>query len=198
MYADSGWKYQYWGGEPENGVVATNATITGPGTYKVGLDFTQTEDKMAAGIAFTALGIKTGERSFPGYFINIKDIKVNGESVKLKKGYTSSDDKIVTRMNIYNEWVGELPKDARLTTAKSMTPTDNGRQAAFDSVETVEVTFELFSPRLPRISCMQIHPGVIRTSATLSKRSCCDHAEVNDPVIQGISRLVRRTKQRPA
>lgn len=148
MYADSGWKYQYWGGEPENGIVATNAAITGPGTYKVGLDFTQTEDKKAAGLAFTALGIKTGERSFPGYFINIKDIKVNGKSVSLKKGYTSSDDKIVTRMNIYNEWVGELPADARSYDGK----VDDANwmiidKAAFDSVETVEVTFEFVQPK---------------------------------------------------
>lgn len=147
MYADSGWKYQYWGAEPENGVVAKNATITGPGTYTVGLDFTQTEDKLASGLAFTALGIKTGERTFPGYFIKIRDIKVNGKSISFKKGYTSSDDKVVTRMNIYNEWVGELPDGARSYDGKvddaTWMITD---KEAFASVETVEVTFEFIQP----------------------------------------------------
>ena len=147
MYADADWKYQYWGGEPENGVAATNATITGPGTYTVGLDFTQTEDKVASGLTFTALGIKTGERTFPGYFIKIRDIKVNGKSISFKKGYTSSDDKVVTRMNIYNEWVGELPDDARSYDGE----VDDAAwmivdKEAFDSVETVEVTFEFIQP----------------------------------------------------
>ena len=113
MYADGSWTYQYFGGDAENGIIAKNATITGPGTYTVGLDFTQTEDKKAEGLAFSALGVTSGERIFPGYCINIKDIKVNGKSISFKKGYTSSDDGIVTRMNIYNEWVGELPWNAR-------------------------------------------------------------------------------------
>src|SRR5690606_2023523 len=99
--------------DAENGIIAKNATITGPGTYTVGLDFTQTEDKKVEGLAFSALGVTSGERIFPGYCINIKDIKVNGKSISFKKGYTSSDDGIVTRMNIYNEWVGELPWNAR-------------------------------------------------------------------------------------
>ncbi|HPP35975.1 MAG TPA: hypothetical protein PK767_06990 [Clostridiales bacterium] len=147
MYADSTWTYQYWGDPVDTGVVAENATISGPGTYTVGLDFTQTADKKASGLAFTALGIKTGERSFPGYFIKIKDIKVNGKSISLKKGYTSSDDKIVTRMNIYNEWVANLPDDARSYDGK----VDDANwiivdKDAFASVETVEVTFDFVQP----------------------------------------------------
>ncbi len=147
MYADSSWTYQYFNDGTESDVVANNATIDGPGTYTVGLDFTKTADKKAAGIAFSALGITRGEKNFPGYCITIKDIKVNGQSVDFKKGYTSSDDEICTRMNIFNEWVSELPKDARSSDAK----TDDANwvivdKAVFDSVETVEVTFDYSFP----------------------------------------------------
>lgn len=147
MYADDSWTYQYFGGDAENGIIAKNATITGPGTYTVGLDFTQTEDKKAEGLAFSALGVTSGERIFPGYCINIKDIKVNGKSISFKKGYTSSDDGIVTRMNIYNEWVWELPWNARSYDGEV---DDAGwiiiDKELFDSVETVEVTFDYAQP----------------------------------------------------
>jgi len=114
MYADSAWAAQYWlDGNAYDGVVATNATVTGAGDYTVGLDFTGTTNGKASGVAFAALGIKHGENLFPGMMIKINDMRVNGESVAFTKGYTSSDDGIETRMNIMNEWVSELPADAR-------------------------------------------------------------------------------------
>lgn len=148
MYADSSWTYQYWNDGAESAVEAKKATIKGPGEYKVGLDFTKTPDKKASGLAFAAVGISKGEQKFPGYCITIKDIKVNGKSIAFEKGYTSSDDGIVTRMNIYNEWVGELPADARSSDAV----TEGAKwiivdKAAFDSVETVEVTFDYSMPK---------------------------------------------------
>jgi len=114
MYADSAWAAQYWlDGNAYDGVVATNATVTGAGDYTVGLDFSGTTNGKASGIAFTALGIKKGENLFPGMMIKINDVRINGESVAFTKGYTSSDDGIETRMNIFNEWVSDLPADAR-------------------------------------------------------------------------------------
>ena len=144
MYADAGWTYQYWGGAAENGVVATNATVTGAGDYTVGLDFTGTEAGEAAGLAFTAVGITTGEQTFPGYFIEITSIKINGEEIPFEKGYTSSDDGITTRMNIYNEWVGSLPSDARSYDGdiSDAAPVIVDKDL-FSSVETVEVAFTL-------------------------------------------------------
>ena len=144
MYADSSWTYQYWGGDAENGVVATTAAITGNGEYTVGLDFTATEQGYASGLAFAAVGIVNGETTMPGSYINVTDIKVNGESVAVGIGYTSSDDGVTTRENIYNEWVTDLPTDARRadgnTAAASPIIVD---KEAFAEVKTVEVTFTL-------------------------------------------------------
>ncbi len=147
-FADSSWgACQYWGGTAENGVVATNAVILGAGQYTVGVDFTGTADGAAAGIAFTAPIIANGELVFPGCFINIDSIKVNGVEVEFTKNYTSSDDGISTRSNVYNTWVSELPEDARradgdLTDASAVIVSAD----AFASVETVEVTFTLIDP----------------------------------------------------
>ena len=142
MFADSAWAVQYWlDGNEYAGVTAANATIEGPGTYTVGHTF----ETPAAGVAFAALGIKTGEKTFPGYLINIKEIKINGEVVEATKGYTSSDDQIETRMNIYNEWVAELPTDLSVRswdgTTEGAAPIIVSKEA-FAEVSSIEVTFD--------------------------------------------------------
>ena len=139
MYADAAWAKQYWGGDAPDGINVKNAEINGRGTYTVGLEFAEP----AEGLAFTAVGVTTGEQTFNGYFINITDIKVNGESIAVSKGYTSSDDGICTRENIYNEWVGELPADARRADGdlEGASPIIVDKEA-FASVSSVEVTFD--------------------------------------------------------
>ena len=139
MYADAAWAYQYWGGDAPEGVTATNAEITGPGTYTVGLEFAEE----AQGLAFTAVGIVNGEKTFNGYFINVTEMKVNGEAIEVGKGYTSSDDGVCTRENLYNEWVTELPTDARRADGnlEGAAPIVVDKEA-FASVKTVEVTFD--------------------------------------------------------
>ena len=140
MYADAAWSYQYWGGDAPEGVIPVNADITGPGAYTVGLEFAEP----AQGLAFTAIGITDGETAFPNYTIELKEIRVNGEAIEVKKGYTSSDDGIVTRMNIYNEWVGELPADARSFdgSVADAAPVIVDKEA-FAAVNKVEVDFVL-------------------------------------------------------
>ncbi len=139
MYADSNWTYQYWGGDAPEGVIATNATVDGPGTYTIGLEFAEE----AQGVAFSAVGIQNGENTFGGYFIDITSIKINGEEIDGTLGYTSSDDGITTRKNIFNEWVAELPVDARRSdgnlegASAIMVNKDD-----FASVKTMEVTFD--------------------------------------------------------
>lgn len=139
MYADAAWAKQYWGGDAPEGVTLKNAEVIGPGSYTVGLEFAEP----AEGLAFTAVGVTTGELTFNGYFIDITDIKVNGESIEVKKGYTSSDDGICTRENIYNEWVTDLPADARRAdgSLEGASPIIVDKEA-FASVTSVEVAFD--------------------------------------------------------
>ena len=144
MYADANWAQSYWLDGNEYPVTAKNATVTGAGDYTVGLDFTSSEAGKATGVAFAALGIKHGEKLFPGMTIKINDIRINGESIAFTKGYTSSDDTIETRMNVMNEWVSEPPADAR-----SCDGSVEGASAiivakdAFAEVATYEIDFSL-------------------------------------------------------
>ena len=142
MYANSDWSAQYWGSD-DSAVKATNAVVEGAGTYTVGLDFTALEGGASAGLAFMGVGVQNGENTFGGYFIDVTEVKVNGEAIELGKGYTTSDDGVTTRENLYNEWVGEeLPAEARrkdgdLEGASAIIVDKD----AFESVKTVEVTF---------------------------------------------------------
>lgn len=149
-YADAGWTYQYWGEDPTtltNGLVVTNATVTGAGQYTVGLDFTGTATGKAEGLAFSAIMLDQGELVFPGAYITIDSIKVNGEAIECAKTYTSSDDAITTRSNILNEWVTEHPIDARVLSGEVADTTWAAvNKDAFASVEKVEVTFTVSIP----------------------------------------------------
>jgi len=151
MYADEAWALQNWGiTDSEDGQVKVKAAeIRGAGDYTVGLEF----ENEAKGLAFIALGVQRGEVTFPNYYLTIQEIRVNGEKIEplqegetVKKGYTSSDNQIETRMNIYNEWVTELPADARRLDGDL-----NGAapiwvdKAAFASVKSVEIDFN-YSP----------------------------------------------------
>ena len=146
MYADAAWAKQYWSGDAPEGITVTNAEIKGEGTYTVGLAF----DEPAEGLAFTAVGIVTGEKTYPGYFIQITEILVNDEAIEFTKGYTSSDDGVTTRMNIYNEWVGEVPADARsfdgVVEDANWIIVD---KEAFASVKSVMVTFNFIYGKAP-------------------------------------------------
>lgn len=118
MYQSSDYGVSYSVGDvydPTNktvGVKATNALITGEGTYTIGLDFSEING--AKGVAFSAIGISNGETLYPGYIITIDSFTVNGEECELVgKAYTSSDDGKCTRVNLFNQWVSSVPEDAR-------------------------------------------------------------------------------------
>lgn len=152
-YADNAWgDAQYWGEDAETlatttypNVKVTAAEITDWGQYTVGLDFTGTTNGAALGMAFSAVMITNGEIARPGAIITVDEVKVNGEVVEIGTGYTSSDDQITTRYNLYNSWVAALPDDARsngdLSTA---TPTSLSADLCAE-VKTIEVTFT-YSP----------------------------------------------------
>ena len=100
------------------GVKAHNAEVTGAGTYTVSLDFTDCGG--ASGTAFSALGISGGEQFFPNCTVNIDEILINGEAIELTaKSYTTSDDNRCTRVNLYNQWVSQIPDGARTSDGSS-------------------------------------------------------------------------------
>lgn len=152
MWNDGGWALTHSVGDTYNadsiseGLVATNAIITGEGKYTVGLDFTGTAQGYSASVAFAAIGISNGEALYPNYIINIKEVRINGEIYRLKgRAYTTSDDGLCTRVNLYNEWVTSVPKTARLPGGNlaGATPTPiNRNDAVIAEIKTIEIDFE--------------------------------------------------------
>jgi hypothetical protein len=147
MNGDATNDYEYWGAADtaKGGVVATDATVTGPGQYTVALDFSQTGLGQVDACQFTALGIVDGETNFPGYFYEIDSIKLNGEDIDFTKGYTSSDNGVETRVNVYNGWVGAIPEDAHVLDGdlSNVSPTIID-PALFSGVKTYEITFTVY------------------------------------------------------
>lgn len=152
MWNDGSWALTHSVGDTYNadaiseGLVATNAVITGEGKYTVGLDFTGTAQGYSASVAFAAIGISNGEALYPNYVINIKEVRINGEIYRLKgRAYTTSDDGVCTRVNLYNEWVTSVPKTARLPGGNlaGATPTPiNRNDAVIAEIKTIEIDFE--------------------------------------------------------
>ena len=111
-YADLDWGVQYWGeSAEETDVVATNAEVTGPGKYTVGLDLSQTEAGAGNGITFVDVEVQDlAEYYHSDRYIRVDEIKINGTAVPealLSKVYTCSDNKVDTRVNLYNGWCPE-------------------------------------------------------------------------------------------
>lgn len=150
MFNSSDWSVMYSVGDTydpnskTDGLIATDVAITGAGTYTVSLDFTGTSAGYADSTIFMALGIANGELLYPGYIINIKEIKVNDEVCQLSgKPYTTSDNQICTRINLYNEWVTKVPETARTmdgslnyATASILDNTTLGQ------MKTISITFD--------------------------------------------------------
>lgn len=149
MYNSSDWNVQYSVGDvytpssATEGIVATDVEIDGEGTYTVALDFTGVSGGYANSTVFCALAIANGERLFPGYYVEIQEILVNGEPYELMgQPYTCSDDGITTRVNLYNAWVSQVPDEARVRE-------DNGQELTpcvlnadtLGNIETISVTF---------------------------------------------------------
>lgn len=154
MYTSSDWTVQYSVGDIYNptlssgGITATDVEVTGEGTYTVALDFTGTEAGYADSMAFSALAIANGETLYEGYVIDIKEIKINGEVyTPIAKEYTASDDKLCTRVNLYNEWVSEVPEDIRTVDGDTANVSPVIIDAAnLGQVKTIEITFDYIAP----------------------------------------------------
>lgn len=132
--------------EKTDGLEVTDVEITGPGTYTVGLDFTGTSAGFARSFGFSAIGIANGEANFPGYCITITEFNVDGIPRRLtSQNYTNADDGLCTRTNIYNEWVNDLPDDARCKDGNLRRKRPiiiNREDAVFQEMKTLFITFE--------------------------------------------------------
>ena len=154
MFNSGDWSVGYSVGNdylPEQitkGMIATDAQITGEGTYTVALDFTGTADGYANGIAFSAVGLINGETLFPGYYINITELLINDVQAEYTGiPYTTNDNPVTTRVNLYNEWVSAVPQGARVfegnITDASPTFLENYISVR---IRTIKVTFDYIAP----------------------------------------------------
>lgn len=128
---DGNWYIQYWGKNDDEKTTMLSydagiAKITGNGDYTVsvttdtpGFRYDTTGDEnnnsvVPSGLEFMAVMIKDGEKLFPNAAITVNEIRVDGNAVEMSaKPYTSSDDGIETRANIYNQWLSKPSSDAR-------------------------------------------------------------------------------------
>lgn len=121
----------------ETGVEATNAEVTGPGMYTVGLKFNW---QQAEGAIQFNLVLNDAENLFPGYYVNITDIRVNGESIAFTENMYGAfhDDPNAGFVPIYNSyWDTKFSPDA--------TGPDMTTMRAFDG--TVEdASYQIINP----------------------------------------------------
>ena len=93
-----------------------------------------------------------GEKLFPGYVIDIKEVLINGQKYNLKgRAYTTSDDGNTTRVNLFNEWVKSVPvNQARIhygnLAGTTATPI-NRNDAVIAQIESIYITFEYASQK---------------------------------------------------
>ena len=151
-YADSAWASQYWLNGEEQVSKGTNAIITGDGTYTVAIEaYTKVTDEEtgeesveegANGLAFAAIEVVDGENLFPGMVLTIDSVKIDGAEVALNgTPFTSSDEKITTRVNLFNEWVPAPPDDARTIDGLADDATAQAVSNDIGEWKTMEVTF---------------------------------------------------------
>ncbi|MCD8187173.1 MAG: hypothetical protein LUD57_00815 [Ruminococcus sp.] len=158
------WWVQYWGNNDDEGsMLAYDAgvvAITGDGDYTVsvtadtnGFRYDVTGDAngdyIPLGCSFAALMVNDGTTLYPDMTIEITSIRVDGTAIPLiAKNYTTSDDGVEMRTNIYNEWVSDenTPEDAHDANGVITDTTGYSAQiidpSAFDDGwTTVEVDF---------------------------------------------------------
>lgn len=151
-FSDGNWTCQYWFDGNEYATQETTAAITGDGQYTVSVDaFTTYTDEEtgddvtqpgATDIAFAAVQVVDGETLFPGMVITIDSVKFDGNEVALNgTPYTSSDDGVTTRVNLYNEWVSALPDDARTVDGLAADATPTAMSKSVGEWTKMEVTF---------------------------------------------------------
>ena len=159
MWTGGDWNTTYSAGDDYSpdamtaGVKDTVAIIEGEGTYTVALDFSGTATGYSPNVQFAALGITNGDVLHPGCIIEIKEVKINGEVVALTGNpYTTADNKVTTRVNLYNEWITvdiATIENARCTDGNlagcTATPLDRNLPGMAE-IKSIEVTFVFIIP----------------------------------------------------
>ena len=151
-FADGSWTAQYWADGAEWASVQETAIITGDGSYSVTVTAKttvideETGDEVvtdgATDIAFAALQVVNGETLFPGMVITIDSVELDGNAVTLNgTPYTSSDDAVTTRVNLFNEWVPAPPEDARTIDGLAADATPIALDKACGAWTTMTVNF---------------------------------------------------------
>ena len=122
---DGQWYVQYWGNADDILTYdAGVAHINGDGDYSVsvnvatkGAQFDVTGnpdgDYKCGGLTFACIKVVDGTTLYPNMSIDIKEIRVDGNPITLAaKNYTSSDDNVEMRANIFNNYISSFPSDA--------------------------------------------------------------------------------------
>ncbi|MCL2030081.1 MAG: glycoside hydrolase family 5 protein [Oscillospiraceae bacterium] len=155
MFASGDWSVLYCNQDKYDpdvisaGVAASDAEVTaGAGTYTVSLDFTGTSAGFADGLVFSAVGIVNGEILFPGYYMELTEVLINGEpAVFSGLPYTTNDNPVTTRVNLYNHWVDNIPAEARVLGGDLSGATPVPLENYVDTrIETLSVTFDYIAP----------------------------------------------------
>ena len=156
MWSSGDWGISYSVGDEYNpdsitpGVEAKDALIESEGTYTVSLDFTGTANGYSSSLAFAAVGISNGEILHPGWAVHVKEVLINGEPFALTgRPYTTSDDGRCTRFNLFNEWVTQIPENARVLYGPNIgiSPTVIDRNKdAVSQITSIEITF-VYGPK---------------------------------------------------
>ncbi len=124
----------------ETGVEATNAVITGPGKYTVGLKFNWQPAESA--LQFNLI-LDDAELAFPGYYVDITDIRVNGVSIPMTADNmygTFHDDPDSGFAPIYNNYWNAVE-------TPGSTGPDPATMRAYDGVMDTE-HWEIIDPTL--------------------------------------------------
>lgn len=114
-FADGAWWPQRTSiDQSGNGVSYSDAVVTGQGSYTVGLNFTEQgwHANGANGINNAYIVIENGENELPGSYVQITDIRVDGESVAFNNNLTvpftwDSADQTDTAIPLYVSWMND-------------------------------------------------------------------------------------------
>ena len=115
-FADGAWWPQRTAiDQSGNGVTANDAVVTGQGSYTVGLDFKSQgwHANGANGINNAYIVIENGEAELAGSYVQITDIRVNGESVAYNNNLTvpftwDAADQNDTAIPLYVGWMNDV------------------------------------------------------------------------------------------